>query len=62
MQDILQWSKEQFGEIVDGAPVEKYESEDIKGFVAALSNPTDEIFDLCRAFVQKATVALNRFR
>lgn len=62
MQDILNWSKEQFGEIVDGVPVaDKNADEKVKGFIAAVSNPTDAIFDLSRDFVKTVATVLDRF-
>ena len=50
MQDILSWSKEQFGQIVDG---EFDQDADVANFMQAIEHPTDGLFDYMKSVVSK---------
>ena len=50
MQDILSWSKEQFGQIVDG---EFDQDADVANFMQAIEHPTDGLFDYMKSIVSK---------
>ena len=50
MQDILSWSKEQFGQIVDG---EFDQDADVVNFMQVIEHPTDELFDRMKSIVSK---------
>ena len=50
MQYILSWSREQFGQIVDG---EFDQDADVVNFMQAIEHPTDGLFDYMKSIVSK---------
>ena len=54
MQDILTWSKEQFGAIVDGEDISDLDP-DVQAISKFLSNPTEQIFEFAKSLKQRIT-------